>query len=381
MRAVDRWVRAAFLSFFVTLSFLRFDGDSQPSHLPLTQAVGLLLYNKISMKINNIMTVLLISLIVASCASVTNVIPTVTAIPTNALSTMEIPAPTTTSIQGLQAVNGTHLYYEIIGKGAPLFVLHGSGGSHRYFLPSMEALSDEYQLFFYDQRGTGLSDGHPDLAANTIDQFVEDLEALRVAFGFEKISLMGHSWGAIITLAYAVKYQAHLDHLILVDSIPVNDKFLIGFSEMLQQRIQHLSADEQLKLTTTCNRPRAELSPKEIDECNQLDAQLRFYDPIKASSADWVIDENTLKNSATVHALLTSSFDRMQVDMDTQLPTVLVPTLIIHGDFDPIPLKSSEYLHEQIPKSQIVIITEAGHFPFIEQPEQFVTALRTFLSN
>jgi len=212
------------------------------------------------MKIKNIVTILLISLILASCAPVANVLSTETAIPTNALSTTQIPAPTTTPIQGLQAVNGTHLYYEIIGKGAPLFVLHGSGGSHRYFLPYMEALSDKYQLFFYDQRGTGLSDGNLDPAAISIDQFVEDLEALRVAFGLEKISLMGHSWGAIIALAYAVKYQTHLDHLILVDSISVNNKFLIEFSNTLQERIQHLSADAQHKLTTTCASSSAESS-------------------------------------------------------------------------------------------------------------------------
>ena len=332
------------------------------------------------MRIKNIDTILLVSLILASCAPLANVIPTETAIPTNALSTTEIPAPTTTSIKGLQAVNGTHLYYEIIGKGAPLFVLHGSGGSHRYFLPYMEALSDEYQLFFYDQRGTGLSDGHLDLAAISIDQFVEDLEALRVAFGLEKISLMGHSWGAIVALAYAVKYQTHLEHLILVDSIPVNNKFAIEFSKTYQERFQHLSADEQQELTTTCTRPVAELSPKVLTECNQLDAQLRFYDPAKAP-VDLAIDENTLENADTVNSLMRISFNKMQHDIETQLPTIHVPTLIIHGDFDPIPLKSSEYLHEQIPESQIVIIIKAGHFPFIEQPEQFVAALRTFLSN
>jgi len=331
------------------------------------------------MKTKNIVTVLLVALIVAACAPVAKVIPTETAIPTNALSLTEMPAPTTTSTKGLQAVNGTHIYYEIIGKGAPLFVLHGQGGSHRYFLPYMGALSDEYQLFFYDQRGTGLSDGHLDLAAISIDQFVEDLEALRVAFGLEKISLMGHSWGAIVALAYALKYQAHLDHLILVDSTLVSNTFAIELSKTLQQRLQLLSADMQHERTTTCTRPSEKLSRDEIDECSQIDAQLRFYDPAKATTVDWATEENTSKNSTTVRALIISSFNRMQPDLDAQLPTVRVPTLIIHGDFDPIPLGSSEYLHQHIPGSQIVPISESGHFPFIEQPEQFVAALRSFL--
>jgi proline iminopeptidase len=326
------------------------------------------------MKIKNIVTILLVALILVSCTPAANVIPT------NAISATQIPAPTPTPIQGLQAVNGTHLYYESIGNGAPLIVLHGSGGSHRYFLPYMEALSDQYQLIFYDQRGTGLSDGSLDPAAISIDQFIEDLEALRVAFGLEKIALMGHSWGAIIALAYAVKYQTHLDHLILVDSIPVNNKFAIEFSETYQERFQQLSADDQQELMTTCNHPAAELSPKVLAECNQLDAQLRFYDPAKAP-VDWAMDENTLKNAVTVGYQMRISFNIMQHDIETQLPTIHVPTLIIHGDFDPIPLKSSEYLHEQIPESQIVVVTNAGHFPFIEQPERFVEALRTFLRN
>jgi proline iminopeptidase len=244
----------------------------------------------------------------------------------------------------------------------------------------MEALSDEYQLIFYDQRGTGLSDGRWDLGTISIEQSVEDLEALRVAFGLEKISIMGHSRGAIVGLAYAVKYQMHLDHLILVDSIPVNNKFAIEFSETYQERFQHLSVNEQQELTTTCTRPSTELSPNVINECIQLDAQLRFYDPAKAP-VDLTIDENTLKNAEIVNEQMHTSLNKMQHDIETQLPTIHVPTLIIHGDFDPIPVKSSEYLHEQIPESQIVVITKAGHFPFIEQPEQFVEALRTFLSN
>jgi len=310
------------------------------------------------MKIKTIVTILLIAFILISCTS----------------------RATTTPINGQQAVNGTHLYYEILGKGSPLFLLHGTGGSHRYFLPHISTLSDEFQLIFYDQRGTGLSDGRLELDTISIDQFVEDLEALRVALGFETISIMGHSRGAIIALAYAIKYQTHLDHLILVDSIPVSTKFAIEFSETYQERFQQLSADEQQELTTTCARSGTEMSPEVIDECTRLDAQIRFYDPAKAPIG-LTIDENTLKNGDIVNQLMRTSFNKVQDDIDTQLPTIHVPTLIIHGDFDPIPLASSEHLHEQIPRSQIVVITKSGHFPFIEQPVQFIVALRTFLMN
>src|SRR5258708_14287413 len=62
-----------------------------------------------------------------------------TAIPTNTLAPTATPAPSPTPITGLQEVNGTRLYYEIIWQGAPLFALHGAGGPHLYFLPCMPA--------------------------------------------------------------------------------------------------------------------------------------------------------------------------------------------------------------------------------------------------
>lgn len=307
-------------------------------------------------------------------------VATLTACSPLATSAPTLIHPTATSITGLQAVNGTSLYYESLGQGAPLFVLHGGpGGSHRYFLPYLADLAADYHLIFYDQRGTGLSDGHLELEAISIDQFVEDLEALRVALGLEKISLMGHSWGGMIALAYALKYQAHLDHLILVDSTSVNKTFSIEFGQTIQQRVQSLSADAQQELNTTCARSLTKLSPSELDECNQLDARLKFFDPAKAVTVDWPMEENTLKNSETVRALIINSFNRVQHTLETQLPTVHVPTLIVHGDFDAIPLASSEYLHQQIPGSQLVVISQSGHFPFIEQPEQFIAALRSFL--
>jgi proline iminopeptidase len=321
-------------------------------------------------------TAFLMVLALTACGSMT-------ALPSPAITSTavtETPAQVFEPITGLQSVNGTHLYYEIIGQGAPLIILHGGpGGSHRYFLPYMTGLANEYQLFFYDQRGTGQSDGQLDLAAITIDQYVEDLEAMRSAFGLENISLMGHSWGAIFALAYAYKYPEHLDHLILVDPIILNDTFMVEFNETLKARVQKLSAEAQGVLSTTCTHPVKELSPQELETCDETNSQLRFFDPAKAAKVEWAREENTINNTDTLRSLLTTSFHRMQFDLINLLPTVNVPTLIIHGSFDPIPVEYPEYLHQQIPGSEIVIIQESGHFPFIEQPEQFIAAVREFL--
>jgi len=319
-------------------------------------------------------TIILMVIAMTACGSLT-------ALPSPGIPLTKVTEPPVSEpITGLQAVNGTHLYYEIIGKGAPLVILHGGpGGSHRYFLPYLAGLANEFQLFFYDLRGTGLSDGELDLAAITIDQYVEDLEAMRVAFGLEKISLMGHSWGAIFALAYAYKYQEHLDHLILVDSLPLNDTFMVEMNDTLKERVQGLSKEAQVELSTTCTQPYKELSPLELQSCNQIDDQVKFYDPANAAEVEWAMEENSIKNSETLRSLIRTSFNRVKLDLEAQLPTVKVPTLIVHGSFDAVPSGSSEYLQQKIPGSEIIIFQESGHFPFIEQPEQFVTALREFL--
>ena len=283
------------------------------------------------------------------------------------------------SSEGMKDINGTQLYYKMIGTGDPIFFLHGSGGSHRYFLPYMDELADSYQLVFYDQRGTGLSDGQLDLSAITIDQFVEDLEALRVSFGFEKISLMGHSWGAIIAPSYAIEYQVHLDRLILVDAFPVDDVFLVDFNKTYKQRFENLGLETQQTFSTTCTKPFPQLSSEEVAECNAIDAKIRFYDPDKALTMDSTIDPNTIKNLDVVRLQLRTDFNRTQQDWIAKLATLRVPTLILHGEFDPIPPASSEFIQQQIPDSQLIIIKESGHFPFVEQPEQVFNTIRVFM--
>lgn len=281
--------------------------------------------------------------------------------------------------EGLKEINGTQIFYKTMGKGAPLFVVHGRSGSHRYFLPGLAPLADHYQLVFYDQRGTGSSDGKLDLKAISIDQFVEDMEALRSSFGLEKIALMGHSWGSVFALAYTMKYPEHVDKLILVDPLPVNKTFLTAQSQTIQQRFASLSQDAQQKLNSTCRSATDKLSPEVRDECSVLNATFQFYDPAKVLTMDASSEANTTKNATTVESLLTASYNRNIQAIDTALKTIQAPTLILHGDFDPIPVASSQYIQQQIPAAQLVVIEQSGHFPFIEQPAKFVASVDTFM--
>src|SRR5664280_1916612 len=117
--------------------------------------------------------------------------------------------------------NGVLIYTLSIGRGAPLVVLHGGpGASHDYFLPYLLPLARHNRLVFIAERGSGRSEKLEDASHYTVEAMVEDVEAVRVALGLGKISLLGHSYGGVLAEAYALKYQQNLAHLVLASTFP-----------------------------------------------------------------------------------------------------------------------------------------------------------------
>lgn len=123
--------------------------------------------------------------------------------------------------EGYVDAHGVMIYFESIGIGPPLVVLHGGpGASHDYFLPHLLPLARTHRLIFIDERGSGRSQRLEDASLYTIEAMVEDVEDVRAALHLGKISLLGHSCGGVLAEAYALKYQQNLNHLILNSTFP-----------------------------------------------------------------------------------------------------------------------------------------------------------------
>ena len=118
-------------------------------------------------------------------------------------------------------VNGTSLYYEVVGSGNPLLIMHGGlGFDHTYFRPWIDSLSEDSKLIFYDHRGNGRSDRSKPLDDVHHSTWADDANALREHLGIEKIVLMGHSYGGVLALHYALRYPDTLSGLILATTYP-----------------------------------------------------------------------------------------------------------------------------------------------------------------
>ena len=99
------------------------------------------------------------------------------------------------------------LYSREIGQGQPIIVLHGGPDfDHGYLLPDLDRLADAFRLIYYDQRGRGRSADHVRPEDVTLASDVDDLDKVRQHFRLDSPALLGHSWGAVLALEYALRH-------------------------------------------------------------------------------------------------------------------------------------------------------------------------------
>ena len=135
---------------------------------------------------------------------------------------------------GFVDAHGVLIYYQTLGQGAPLLIVHGGpGASHDYFLPYLLPLARHRELIFIDERGSGKSEKLDDPSGYTVENMVEDTEAVRQGLKLGRISLLGHSYGGVLAQAYALKYQANLSHLILCSTFHSTSKMNDVFRRVL----------------------------------------------------------------------------------------------------------------------------------------------------
>jgi proline iminopeptidase len=116
-------------------------------------------------------------------------------------------------------INGYAFHTEVYGDGnrPTVIVIHGGPGADFTYLRSLKALSDEYRVVFYDQRGTGLSP-RKNNEGFSIDLFLKDLDGIVETFrGNGQVRLIGHSWGGMLATAYIARHSDKVSHAVIVE--------------------------------------------------------------------------------------------------------------------------------------------------------------------
>ena len=280
------------------------------------------------------------------------------------------------------AVRGTELYFDVEGAGLvpdgpgmremrPALVIHGGpGGDHSGFKPAFTPLSEHLQLIYFDHRGQGRS-ARGDPSRYTLDENVEDMEALRLHLGLGQVVSIGTSYGGMVAIAHAARYPDAVSHLVLAVTAAHG-----GFIPRAQQIVQQRGTDEQKRVCATLWAGGFR-TPEELQEYYAVMGPLysRTFEPASAAA---VRGRAAPSPEPLNRAFGPGGFLR-SFDLRPELPRITAPALILAGRHDWIcPPEFSEELHALMPGSTLRIFENSSHSLRVDEPARLVSEILAF---
>jgi proline iminopeptidase len=282
------------------------------------------------------------------------------------------------------AIRDTEIYFDIDGPGLvpdgpvmrerPMaFAIHGGpGGDHSGFKPGYAALTTVMQVVYFDHRGQGRS-GRGDPARWTLDENVEDMEALRRHLGGGPIVSIGTSYGGMVAMAHAARYPDSVSHLVLVVTAAHG-----GFIPRAQQILAERGTPEQQALC-------AKVWSGGFESEAELKRYYRVMGPLYAAKHDPAKSEDGLARAIHSPEALNRAFKPdgflRDFDLRPELARITAPTLILAGRLDWIcPPEFSEEIHALIPGSHLAIVEDSSHSMRVDAPERLFGEILDFVA-
>jgi proline iminopeptidase len=260
-------------------------------------------------------------------------------------------------------VDGARLFVRSVGSGKPLIIVHGGPGmSHDYLAPQLiDLLSSDYQLIFYDQRASGRSSGVDDTTRLTMSQFENDLEILRQQLKIDRLNLLGHSFGGLLTMHYAISYPNNVDKILLLDSSPAS--WELNFPYFRKVIAERQTENDRQELSAIEQKDDFDTNPELMDSYLKIYFRTFFKNSTLSQKIVLGIDEHWLSNYKVTGNFIWK--DLGKYDIHNKLINITAPTLVMHGDESVISVKGAEAITQLIPNSKLVILKDVGHFPYI----------------
>ncbi|WP_371668991.1 alpha/beta hydrolase [Streptomyces sp. NBC_00289] len=277
------------------------------------------------------------------------------------------------------ADDGTRLWASASGDGDPLVLCHGGPGLWDTLGDVAGLLADRATVVRWDQRGCGRSrrcDG-----PWTSERFVADLDAVRAHFGFERTALLGHSWGAQLALSYALAHPERVSALVYVSGTGIGpdadwhpayvETFLARLGDVPERLARWRELTDRPDLTEQEDRERAVLqwSIEFEDRDRALEHAGRMADP-------WYGINTECGRALNEERRRTWGTPRLY----EACRAVGLPVLIVDGARDIRPRSAVDSLARALADVRRVILPEAGHMPWTEDPKGFREAVASFLS-
>lgn len=284
--------------------------------------------------------------------------------------------------------NDPQLYIREYGKkdGDPIIMLHGGwGAEHKGMIESVKDLADEHRFIFYDQRGS-LRSPFPD-SLITFENHIEDIERLRIELNLEKITLVGHSMGAVLASAYAAKYPDQIKRLVLLapaylkNPIPENSLELLNEQRNQQQKFMERNEVKKEFEKYALNREDASsLSSR----ANTADFRINFANRMLYDITKWsMLTGGRALYKGHVFGLTEASYPKDGWNFFEDFKKGTYPISIIIGDHDFLDFGNGliNSWVKEVSRIQLSTIENAGHIIWIDQPKVFSMELKKSLTD
>ena len=271
-------------------------------------------------------------------------------------------------VEGKVTREGFDLYYRTGGVGAPVAILSGGPGIDcDYMKPVAQEIAKTNQAILIELRGTGHSIP-PAINTETVNLrlYLSDLDAVRNRLKIDRWTLLGHSAGGLFAMHYAIAHPEHVDRLVLVGSGAVATRFMKSQSDNVMMR---LLPNERRELQNP------NLS---FGEAVRISMPGSFFDRAKADEMAAKFNPESIHQE--VHKLLIKELMPPDGDIRQGLRSFKRQVLVVTGRQDPLDPGVQYETHLAFKNSNLELISRCGHFPWIEQPEEFFRIVHSFLA-
>lgn len=272
------------------------------------------------------------------------------------------------------------LYVREVGEGLPVIVLHGGfGHDHGYLVPAFEGLDPEYRFVFYDQRGSLRS--RAPLESISFDRHLEDLDQLREELGLDAMTLVGHSMGTLLASGYKTRYPERVRDLVLLGPVPPRTPPTPEEEALHAEQRQAFDAWlVRPEISRQIAKEGLDKEPLNARE-SSLKERIQFGGKVLVHVERWreVRGGGALYNEAAGRA----------TEASIPKPYDFVPDLARHpreitaimGDqeYQDLGCRLIRRVLGELANVRLEIVAEAGHCPWVDQPEGFRKALESAL--
>lgn len=280
--------------------------------------------------------------------------------------------------QYAKQINGLRLWFKIAGKG-PVCILPtpGWGPSSDLYINSIGKLEEMMTVVYFDTRASGRSQAPSQPTELTRANLESDLDQLREWLKQDKVWIFGHSTGTVLALQYALDYPQHVAGLVLVGAALATDEKARDAANKQADRIMKEPWFPIAMKAMQADVARMKL-PTAFKASVMGELPVYFHDQEKLRDVRSIFDQTDYSLLAAQGMMASNP---VPLNLEPRLPEIKSPTIVMTGASD---INASPYqaniVHTGIKGSKMFIIPEAGHFPWMEQPDKFFAALKEGLA-